>query len=41
VFGHWKIVRKEKKLESNFLSIVWFEKSQKEKEIERKNVRKF
>ena len=39
VFEFWKIERKEKNLESNFLSIVWFEKSQKKK-IERKNARK-
>jgi len=39
VFGPWKIGRKEKKLESSFLSIVWFEESQRKK-IERKVVRK-
>jgi len=34
-----KLERKEKNLKSSFLSIVWFEESQKKK-IERKIVRK-
>jgi len=35
--GQWE--EKKKNLESNFLSIVWFEESQKEK-IERRNAMK-
>jgi len=35
-----KLEGKKKKLESSFLSIVWFEESQKEKKIERKVIRK-
>jgi len=31
IYGHWKIGRKEKNLESNFLFTVWFKESQKDK----------
>ena len=40
VFGPRKIRWKEKNLKSNFLFIVWFEKSQKAKKVKRKKERK-
>ena len=36
MFGPWKIERKEKLLESNFLSNVWFDESQKKRNKEEK-----
>ena len=35
MFGPWKIERKEKILESNFLSNIWFDESQKKNKEEK------